>query len=169
MSLQYNTTHPYGIPRKVKRKRLWLYIRRVLYLHLHFILLSNINRTCSSTLMNLVEVSYSAALGAIALILIFHRLFHIISYIFATYLRHHILAHFVYSGIDTRLLGIRSTSKLHLIILILYFVGTGICNYLGVKSISEAGTRTAHLSLINLLPLFLSGARILVPAFWASP
>jgi hypothetical protein len=46
---------------------------------------------------------------------------------------------------------------LHLLFIILYVAGTSVCNIFGVESLSGAGVRAAHLSLINLIPMYLSG------------
>ena len=48
-------------------------------------------------------------------------------------------------------------SPFHLICAIIYLVWTGICNILKVQSIHKVGSRAAHMSLINLIPMFLSG------------
>ncbi|KAE8397426.1 hypothetical protein BDV37DRAFT_276930 [Aspergillus pseudonomiae] len=51
----------------------------------------------------------------------------------------------------------RLPSPLHLLLTLAYLVGTGVCNLIGVQSLREAGSRAALLSLINLIPLFISG------------
>lgn len=51
----------------------------------------------------------------------------------------------------------RLPSPFHLICAIIYLVWTGICNVVKVRSTSETGSRAAHLALINLIPMFLSG------------
>jgi hypothetical protein len=45
----------------------------------------------------------------------------------------------------------------HLIVTTAYLVGTGVCNFVGIQSLPEAGSRAARLSLINLISLFISG------------
>ena len=44
-------------------------------------------------------------------------------------------------------------------VLALYLLGTGTCNFVGVHTAQQEGTRAAQISLINLLPLFFSGGR----------
>ncbi|RAH80885.1 hypothetical protein BO86DRAFT_315251 [Aspergillus japonicus CBS 114.51] len=55
---------------------------------------------------------------------------------------------------------------LQLLLMGIYIVGTGVCNVANIASISEAGSRAARLSLLNLIPTFISlgqgfGARYL--------
>ncbi|KAE8396950.1 hypothetical protein BDV37DRAFT_277291 [Aspergillus pseudonomiae] len=58
-----------------------------------------------------------------------------------------------------RVFGIDSLSPLQVAMVMVYFIGTAVCNFIGVNTPSEKGTRAAHLSLINLLPLYFSGGR----------
>ncbi|KAE8340779.1 hypothetical protein BDV24DRAFT_151672 [Aspergillus arachidicola] len=51
----------------------------------------------------------------------------------------------------------RVPSPLRLLITITYLAGTGVCNFVGVRSLPEAGSRAALLSSINLIPMFMSG------------
>ncbi|KAB8265960.1 hypothetical protein BDV32DRAFT_134070 [Aspergillus pseudonomiae] len=58
----------------------------------------------------------------------------------------------VYAVVFASLFGI-----LRLVLTTAYLVGTGVCNFVGVQSLPEAGSRAARLSLINLMSLFFSG------------
>ena len=51
----------------------------------------------------------------------------------------------------------RIPSLQRLVLTTAYLVGTGVCNFVGVQSLPEAGSRAARLSLINLMSLFFSG------------
>lgn len=49
------------------------------------------------------------------------------------------------------------SSPLNIFLVVLFLSGMGACNTIGVQSLRGAGSRAARLSLINLLPMFLSG------------
>ncbi|KAB8069861.1 hypothetical protein BDV29DRAFT_198373 [Aspergillus leporis] len=72
---------------------------------------------------------------------------------------HLFLRYLAYPRSSWRLLGIDALSPLQAVWLLAYFSGNCVCIFVGTKSVSEKGTRAAHLSLINLLPLYFSGGR----------
>jgi hypothetical protein len=49
-----------------------------------------------------------------------------------------------------RFLGFRCTSRTHLILTVIYFASTGMCNVVRDHSVQDASKRAAKLSLINL-------------------
>ena len=106
--------------------------------------------------MNFVEKAYSTVIGGIFIIFIFCRAANGQSTILSTYCRPFLLTNLVYPASHS---GFWSwlPSPLHLVLMVLYSVGTGVCNLIGVQSVSEAGSRAARLSLANLVPMFLSG------------
>ena len=106
--------------------------------------------------MDLVEKIYSVIFGGIFLVLIIYRTANGLSPILSTYCRRFFLANLVHP-ISHRGFWSWLPSPLHLIFMVLYSVGTGVCNVIGVQSFPEAGSRAARLSLMNLMPLFLSG------------
>ncbi|KAL3459618.1 hypothetical protein BJX64DRAFT_291124 [Aspergillus heterothallicus] len=74
-------------------------------------------------------------------------------------IRHMLLTYFVYARVPVRFLGIDQLSPLRLILLVLFFAGTGVCNLIHVQTLSQASQRAAEISLVLLVPLFLSGSR----------
>lgn len=106
--------------------------------------------------MDFVEKAYSTVIGGIFIILIFCRTANGLSTVLSAHFRPFLLANLVYPISHTGFWGLLP-SPLHLILMVLYSVGTGVCNFAGVQSMSEAGTRAARLSLVNLIPMFLSG------------
>lgn len=70
---------------------------------------------------------------------------------------HLFLRYFSYPRPTWRLFGLNELSPLRIWLLFLYFLGTGACNFIGTQTVSDRRSRAAHLSLINLLPLYLSG------------
>ena len=83
-----------------------------------------------------------------------------------TSIYHIFLRFFVYSRLDHWFFGLASLSPLQLLICLAYVTGNVVCNLVDVHSLQDEATRAAHLSLINMWPLFLSsgrefGARIL--------
>ena len=84
--------------------------------------------------MELVEVSYFTALGAIAALLVCYRLFHAISLWIASPLRclgsvslyHLFLRYIAYPRLRWRLLAVEASSPLQIVMLILYIVATAI-------------------------------------------
>lgn len=106
--------------------------------------------------MNFVEKAYSTVIGGIFIFFIFCRAANGLSTILSTYCRPFLLTNLVYPASHS---GFWSwlPPPLHLVLMVLYSVGTGVCNLIGVQSVSEAGSRAARLSLANLVPMFLSG------------
>ncbi|KAA8649652.1 uncharacterized protein ATNIH1004_002323 [Aspergillus tanneri] len=84
-----------------------------------------------------VEKIYTAVVGGVISILVFYNIF---SRMHTRFSGSHRLATFMYP------VPFRT-----------YLVGNGACNFIGVQSLSEAGSRAARLSLINLIPMFISG------------
>jgi hypothetical protein len=68
-----------------------------------------------------------------------------------------ILNHLIYAQSNYHFLGFGSISRSHFILTTLYYIGTGICNCIGVHTIEDAGRRAARLSIVNLIPMFLGG------------
>lgn len=109
------------------------------------------------------EVIYGSVIGfAILFFLLCNLTMRIVSSLLSSSaLRSHvgpfILNHIIYARSNYHFLGLGSISRSRLTLTILYYVGTGICNYIGVHTIEDAGKRAARLSLVNLIPMFLGG------------
>jgi hypothetical protein len=101
-----------------------------------------------------VDVIYAVSLGGVISILI---LYTIVSglYTMLSGLQYHILAKLAYQTPFRSMF--RVPSPLRLVITMTYLAGTGVCNFVGVRSLPEAGSRAALLSSINLIPMFMSG------------
>ncbi|KAL3441484.1 hypothetical protein BJX65DRAFT_288446 [Aspergillus insuetus] len=117
--------------------------------------------------MEVVEYIYLLALVAIVVVLILHRLIRAVSS-WSTLpipclghrsVRHILLGYLVFPSVPTRFLGTDSLSPLRIIILILFVAGTGACNFVHVDNLLQASQRAAHICLVLLIPLFLSGGR----------
>ena len=114
--------------------------------------------------MESVVKVYGAVLGCI-MVLTLCRIARVVLFTFSTYSRRFPLANrcrrlfigtLVYR-VSHRGFWSWLPSPFHLICAIIYLVWTGICNVVKVRSIHEAGSRAAHMALINLIPMFLSG------------
>lgn len=109
------------------------------------------------------EAIYGAVLGLTAFSFLLYRLtlctcsFLSTSHFISSRVRPFLLRHVIYARSYWRFLGLGCTSRMHLILTVVYFAGTGICNVVRVHSIQDAGNRAAKLSLINLFPIFLGG------------
>jgi hypothetical protein len=109
------------------------------------------------------EAIYRAVLGLTAFSFLLYRLtlytcsFLSTSPFFSSRVRPFLLRHVIYARSYWRFLGFGCTSRMHTILTIVYYAGTGICNVVRVHSIQDAGNRAAKLSLINLFPMFLGG------------
>lgn len=125
---------------------------------------SQISRLCFS--MAYTEDIYLVCLSAFLLLFILYGLRKIIIPLSSSRRRlsscskrlyYLFLRYFSYPRPTWRLFGLSELSPLSMGLLFLYFLGTGACNFIGAQTVSERSTRAAHLSLINLLPLYLSG------------
>lgn len=81
-------------------------------------------------------------------------------------LRPFVLSHVVYARPHRALRCLNSLSRLDMILGLLCFTGTAICNAWDVHSLPQASTRAARLCLVHLIPMFLAsgfefGARLL--------
>jgi hypothetical protein len=117
--------------------------------------------------MEVVEYIYLLALVAIVVVLILHRMARAV-FSWSTLpipclghrsVRHILLGYLVFPSVPTRFLGTDSLSPLRIIILILFVAGTGVCNFVHVDNLLQASQRAAHIYLVLLIPLFLSGGR----------
>ncbi|KAL4740380.1 hypothetical protein BDV11DRAFT_214392 [Aspergillus similis] len=117
--------------------------------------------------MAVVDDIYLLALAAAATILILYRLICAVS-LWTTLpiscfgnrsIRHILLSYFVYPRVPVRILAIDTLSPLRIILLVLFFAGTAVCNIIFINSPLEASRRAAQISLALLVPLFLSGSR----------
>lgn len=103
--------------------------------------------------MQSIVVYYAAAIAAIAALSIFKRAFHAVSNFFFIHVRPWCLVNLEYAHTSLRLFGIKLALHYRLVFPFAYFVGTAVCNTVGVHSISEAGVRAAQISMITLLLL----------------
>lgn len=108
------------------------------------------------------EAIYGTGIGVVFFLLLLYRLRLNLRSVLSTSqafsrLRAFLLNHVFYARSYWRFFGLGSTSRTHLILTLLYFTCTGICNMVQVHSLESAGTRAAKLSLINLVPMFLGG------------
>jgi hypothetical protein len=97
----------------------------------------------------------------VVLILVTSAVYHSVVYISSSLycrIRPYLLRHVIYARIYWAFLGFGSTSRLHLMLAILYIAGTGVCNFVQVDTLQAAGKRAAKLSLINLIPMFMGGS-----------
>ncbi|KAB8226968.1 ferric reductase family protein [Aspergillus alliaceus] len=72
---------------------------------------------------------------------------------------HLFLRYLAYPRTSWRVGGLDNLSPLQAVVLLLYISANCVANFVWTKSVSEKGTRAAHLSLINLLPLYFSGGQ----------
>lgn len=68
-----------------------------------------------------------------------------------------VLKHLVYPILIRHLRCSEPVSRYHFLLQFVYFVGTAVCNVVGVQNAAQASSCAAALSLINLVPLFLAG------------
>ena len=121
-----------------------------------------------------VSSIYFAACMALAAFLLMLHVYHSVLSWFSRCLsclgyasiKHIFLWFLVYSRLNYQLSGLANLSPLQLIICLVYFIGNAICNLVDVHSLQDEATHAAHLSLINMWPLFFSdgcefGAHIL--------
>lgn len=116
--------------------------------------------------MELLQI-YFLTLAALIVTLIFHRIVRSIplfllsrcSFLGDKSIRHIFLMYFAYPRLPWRFMGLDYLSPIHISFILVYFGVTAFFNLFGVHSFAEAGTRAAHLSLINLFPLYFSGGR----------
>lgn len=113
--------------------------------------------------LNSPEGVYSAAIALLLFSMILYQFsarlksFLTSSRFLSSSIRPFFLNHIIYARSYGRLLGLHSVSRVHMILAGLYFIGTGICNFVYVDSIAIAGSRAAYLCLVNLTPTFLAG------------
>lgn len=100
---------------------------------------------------------YQLVTGSIAVLMIFFRLMLCIPSSWLTATRRFFLAHLFYARLGRRLRYIYSEPLSYLIVQSLYFAGTVAVNIFRVHSVSEASSRAAWLSLVNLIPLYIFG------------
>lgn len=119
---------------------------------------------CTFIIMDLVVRIYDSVLGCI-MILTFCRIARGVSYMLSAYFHHYSSTdHCRRLFIGTLIYRISHKgswswlpSPIHLICAIIYLVWTGVCDVWRAQSIHQAGFRAAHLAMINLVPVFLSG------------
>ena len=119
------------------------------------------------SVMDSVEFIYFAAcMALVALLLIFYVYRSVLSWLsrrlscFGYASIYHIsLRYLVYSRLDYRLFGLATLSPLQLLLCLAYVTGNVVCNLVDVHSLQDRAIRAAHLSLINMWPLFFSGGR----------
>lgn len=117
--------------------------------------------------MEHVEIIYLLCLAAAGIILLIYRLVYAVSSwtmmsipCFGNRsIRHILLSSLVYPRLPVRTLGIDTLSPLRIILLVLFFGGTGVCNFIYIENLSQASQRAGQISLVLLVPLFLSGGR----------
>ncbi len=117
--------------------------------------------------MEHVERIYLLCLAAVGTVLIIYRLVYAVSSwtmmsipCFGNRsIRHILLSSLVYPRLPVKILGIDTLSPSRIILLVIFFGGTGVCNFIYIDNLSEASRRAAQISLTLLIPLFLSGGR----------
>lgn len=68
-----------------------------------------------------------------------------------------LLKHLIYPFLYRRSNILRPITRYHVFLQAFYWFLTLVCNTVGVQSLAEVGARAVRLSVINLVPLFLSG------------
>ena len=114
-----------------------------------------------------VDSIYFAAYMALAAFILMLHVYHSVLFWFSRGLsclgyasiKHVFLRFLVYSRLNYQFPGLANLSPLQLIICLAYFIGNIACNLVDVHSLQDEATRAAHLSLINMWPLFFSGGR----------
>ncbi|BAE61476.1 unnamed protein product [Aspergillus oryzae RIB40] len=117
--------------------------------------------------MKLTEGPYFIIISVVITLMALHWLYRCLSSFFNT--RHSCLGrtspyhlflrYLVYPRTTFRLLQIDTLSPLGFVLLIFYFAGTAIFNFVGATTTAEKGVRAAHLALANLIPLYFSSGR----------
>lgn len=107
-------------------------------------------------MQRLVDLIYTAVLGGTLLLLVLFRILSIIRTFMFMRCRRFVLRYFLYP-VTRKWLANLLPSPLYVLLTISYFAGTIVCNVIRVRSLSDAGVRAGHLSLINLIPMYLSG------------
>lgn len=126
-------------------------------------ILQTVNSVAIAGLLSTTETIYGFCFCLIITFVVTYRvitqLISIIlkSSIMSSFIRPFFMRHFLYPSHRGYLLGIWSSSRLDLILVVLYFVLTSVCTAINVDSVDKATIRTGRLALINLLPLFLGG------------
>ena len=112
------------------------------------------------------SIYFAACMALAALLLMFYAYRSVLSWLSRrlsclgyTSVYHIFLRYLVYSRLNHRLSGLKTLSPLQLLICLAYVTGNVVCNLVDVHSLQDEATRAAHLSLINMWPLFLSGGR----------
>ncbi|KAL3473202.1 hypothetical protein BJX99DRAFT_249151 [Aspergillus californicus] len=117
--------------------------------------------------MDLTELIYFATFASLVVLLVtlclyrglFFCLFQRFSLLGSASIYHVYLQYLVYPRFNPRILGLAKLSPLRTVIFLLYVVGTIVANVAGLHTLQQRATRAAHLSLINLCLLFMSGGR----------
>ncbi|KAJ5239564.1 hypothetical protein N7468_000749 [Penicillium chermesinum] len=110
------------------------------------------------------EGVYTAIILFIASVyLMYHFIIVIIHFLsscsfFSNRIRPYILSQIIYARFNNHFLGVHSVSRSHVVLGTAYFLGTGICNVISVNTLAKASSRAAHLSLVNLAPMFIAGS-----------
>lgn len=117
--------------------------------------------------MKLTEGPYFIIISVVITLMALHWLYRCLSSFFNT--RHSCLGrtspyhlflrYLVYPRATFRLLQIDTLSPLGFVLLIFYFAGTAIFNFVGATTTAEKGVRAAQLALANLIPLYFSSGR----------
>lgn len=123
-----------------------------------------------SELVSSPENIYTITVAMILILLMLYRMAASFRYLLlscpfiSSHVRPFLLNHVIYARSYGRFLGLRSVSRLHLLLAFLYITGTAVCNVIFVESLLQASTRAARLCLVNLIPTFLAnhefGARL---------
>lgn len=93
---------------------------------------------------------YGVALGSLAALIILFSNLHIRPAVF-------LLKHIFYPQIHPLIRGTSKTTRFEAILIGSFLVGNVLCTSLGIKSPSDFVKRTALVSVINIIPLFLGG------------
>ena len=111
-----------------------------------------------TSLLTTPEAIYGSVVSfAILLFLLCNLIMHIVTFLLSSHVRPFILNHIIYAHSYYHFIGLGSISRSRFILTTLYYIGTGICNCIGVHTIDDAAKRAARLSIVNLIPMFLGG------------
>lgn len=99
---------------------------------------------------------YGITAGGILLALLFYRISSIVSCWIQDRTFFLMLKYLVYPFLFRRRTFFQPFSRWRLLLLTLYWCATTTCNLIGVRSLTEAGTRAGVLSTLHIIPLMFS-------------
>lgn len=99
---------------------------------------------------------YSAVIGGVVSALVVLHLTITLVLSIVLYLRANCSARWT-SGLWRTICRICPLPSCRFLLQVLYVGGTGVCNFFGVKDVSQAGSRAAKLAISNLIPLCFIG------------